>query len=289
LTTQPITYRCVAGTLIPKQRWLFDRTFVDGQEYELAIHEPRSTNSHNHYFAAVREAWKNLPEKLSKRYPDPEHLRKWSLIKCGWVIERTVVCGTEAVAAEVAALAARLDESAVVTIYGTTVIIGTARSQKTTGNDAMNKEEFQKSKQAVLEYIAGLIGVDVATLSAQVSNSSEGAARPDRTDTPAAESGPHPTAAGVTHSEVSVLSDDWRDVYIQNLAGVRDKAASLLTRHTDAIQMIGGEPNAAELAWMRMAWRLVQKRNEDKLKRGEYDAELQKLKTMPLPAAQDAA
>jgi hypothetical protein len=277
------------GALIPKQRWLFDRLFAEGQEYTIEIHEPRSNKSHAHFFAVVREAWKNLPEDAGRQHPDPEHLRKWALIKTGWSIKRNVVCETVDMAHQVAAVAGQLDESAVIVVQGTVVTIATARTQKTTGPGAMQREEFQKSKQDVLDYVASLIGVDSATLSSQVSNSSDAQHQAsDRTDTPAA-NGPQPNlAAGVSHSEASLLSDDWRDVYLQNLAGVRDQAASLLTRHTDAIQMLGGEPNEAELAWMRRAWRLVQKRNEGNLKRGEYEAEVEILKTMPL-AAKDAA
>lgn len=110
-----------------------------------------------------------------------------------------------------------------------------------------------------------------------------------RADAPAGKGPDNPHTAGANPSEASLLSDDWRDTYLIALSGVRDKAASLLTRHAEAIQMIGGDPNEAELAWMRKAWRLVQRRNEAKLKRGEYEAELEKLKSMPLSAAQNAA
>ena len=55
------------------------------------------------------------------------------------------------------------------------------------------------------------------------------------------------------------------------------------------MQMLGGTPTERELAWMRLAWRLVHRRNEGQLKRGEWDVELEKLKTMPLPPAKRAA
>lgn len=277
------------GMLVPKQRWLFDRLFAEGQEYTIEIHEPRSDKSHRHYFAVIREAWKNLPEDLSAQHPSPEHLRKWSLIKLGYSIKRNIVCETTEQRDAIAAMAGQLDENAVVLTQGLVVTVFTAKTQKTTGPGAMNRDDFQKSKQDVIDYVASLIGVDPATLSSQVSNSSDAhQANSDRTDTPAG-SGPQNTPAGVSHSEASLLSDDWRDVYIVSLAGIRDKAASLLTRHAEAMQMLGGEPNESELAWMRRAWRLVQHRNEGKLKRGEYEAELENLKTMPLPAAQNAA
>ena len=274
---RPIDVTRKDGALVPRQRWLFDRLFEEGKDYTIEIHEPRSTRSHNHYFAAVHEAWKNLPEDLADQHPDSEHLRKWALIKTGWSIKHNVVCESNDKALEVAAVAGRLNESAVIVVQGKVVTIATARTQKTTGPQAMNREEFQKSKQDVLDYVASLIGVDSSTLSSHVSDSSGIAG--DRTDTPAA-GRPHAAqAAGVNQIvPASLLSDDWRDVYFQNLAGVRDKPCSLLTRHQDAIQMIGGQPNEFELAWMRRAWRLVRDRNEGDLKPDAYDAAVAELK-----------
>ena len=106
----------------------------------------------------------------------------------------------------------------------------------------------------------------------------------DRTSTPAAESGPHPDAAGVPPLEVSTLSDDWRDVVIQNLAGHRDQPCSLKHRYADAMQMVGGTPNAQEAAWIDLVWRLIARHNKGQLKRGEYDAEIERMKAGPLPA-----
>jgi hypothetical protein len=291
---RPLAVTRKDGVLVPKQKWLFDRLFAEGNAYEIELHEPRSTKSHNHYFRAVHEAWKNLPDHIAKRHPDSEHLRKFALIQTRWSVNRTIVCESAETAQAVAAAAGALNESALVVVDDKVVTIAVARSQKTSGPGAMNKEEFQQSKQAVLDYVASLIGVDSATLASQVSNSSDGPSQAsDRTDTPAASTGlPRPSgdAAGIPpHDEASYLSDDWRDVYIQNLSGIRDKAASLLHRHSDAMQMLGGTPTERELAWMRLAWRLVHRRNEGQLKRGEWDVELEKLKTMPLPPAKRAA
>lgn len=274
------------GALVPKQQWLFDRLFTEGCEYSIEIHEPRSGKSHAHYFATVNEAWKNLPEHHGKRHPDSEHLRKWALIHTGWAIERTVACDSAPVAAAVAAAAASLDESAVIIVQGTIVTIATARSQKMHGPGAMSKEEFQKSKQDVLDYVAGLLGVDVSTLSSQVTNPSDADQRDSqanrRTDAPAAR-GPQPNAAGATYAEeASLLSQDWRATYFIAMTNVQDRAASLLTRHQQAIQMLGGTPNEAELAWMRAAWRLVRDRNEGRLKKGEWESRHERLLAISL-------
>src|SRR6516165_3686228 len=115
---RPIDVTRKDGVLVPRQKWAFDRLFVESGDYTIEIHEPRSKRSHDHYHAAVREAWKNLPEHLAPRFPDPDHLRKWALIKTDWCVERTVVCGNAETANQVAALAGRLDESAVVIVQG---------------------------------------------------------------------------------------------------------------------------------------------------------------------------
>jgi len=287
--SRPLDVTRKDGALVPKQPWLFDRLFAEGRDYTIEIHEQRSTKSQNHYHAAIREAWKNLPEEMSKRFPDPDHLRKWALINTGWAIERTVACESADVAAQVAAVAGRLDESAVVIVQNDVVTIAVAKSQKTTGPGAMNREEFQKSKSDVLEHVANMIGVDVSTLSAQVSNSSAAEPSPphsDRTDTPAASSNaPYPSggAAGVAYIEApSLLPPDWRDTYIVQMTGPTTRAMSVPTRDHNATQMIGPDFNEAEREWMRRVATLTVKRDKGKLKPGEFEVELEKLRTIPL-------
>jgi hypothetical protein len=285
------------GVLVPKQKWLFDRLFAEGNAYEIELHEPRSTKSHNHFFRAVHEAWKNLPDHIAERHPDSEHLRKFALIKTGWSINRTIVCESAETAHAVAAAAGSLNESAVIVVQGKVVTIATARSQKTSGPGAMNKEEFQQSKDAVLDYVAGLIGVDSATLASQVSNSSDGPSQAsDRTDTPAASTGlPRPSgdAAGVQYiDEASLLPPDWRDTYVTTMTGPTTRAMSIQTRDHTALQMIVDKPNEAEREWMRRVATLTVKRDRGKLKAGEFDAELERLKVISLAemmGAKDAA
>jgi hypothetical protein len=278
----------MVAVLVPKQKWLFDRLFPEeGAEYTIEPYEPRSTKSHRHYFAVVREAWKNLPEAAGAQHPDAEHLRKFALIKTGWSIKRNVVCESIEQAHAVSALAGSLDESAVVMVQGMVVTIATARSQKTTGPGCMNREEFQKSKQDVLEYCAGLLGVDVSTLSAQVPHSSDADDRHNddqanhRADTPAAESpGPRTAvqAAGVTLS-------NWFDWYVERLTRNEPEPLSLLSRHQAAIQDGLGElvkDNKNRQAVCRQAWRLVRDRNEQAITVAEYDLRISKLKSIAM-------
>jgi hypothetical protein len=149
-------------SFIPLQPRLADRHFVAGESYPLIVHEPRSTATHNHFFAVVADAHMNLPEELAERLPTPEHLRKYALIRAGYRDERSISCASKAEALRVAAFVKPMDEFAVVTVVGAVVTVYTAKSQSTR---AMGARVFAESKEAVLTVLAGLIGTDPATLS----------------------------------------------------------------------------------------------------------------------------
>lgn len=141
-----------------------DRVYAVGELYPLVVHEERSAESHKHYFAAVNEAWKNLPHDVTaERFPTAEHLRKWALIKAGYADVMPIACASRAEALRAAAMARGLDEFAVVAIVGATVQIYRAQSQS---QRAMGKKAFQESKTRVLDIVAAMIGVDSATLTA---------------------------------------------------------------------------------------------------------------------------
>jgi hypothetical protein len=145
-----------AWTKRAEQRW------AAGEIYHITEQEARSTASHNHYFASVESAWKNLPEILAERFPSSDHLRKYALIRTGWHNSHVVTCGTRADAMRVAALARSLDEFAVVDIppAGSVVTVYTAQSQST----RMGKDDFQSSKDDVLSFLASMIGVKTEDL-----------------------------------------------------------------------------------------------------------------------------
>lgn len=138
-----------------------DKYFVVGQTYPLEVREDRSSKSHNHYFAAIAEAWANLPESIAERFASPDHLRKWALIKAGYRDERSISCASKAEAARVAAFMRPMDDYAVVVARGNVVVAWTAKSQSMR---AMPRGEFQKSKDAVLSVVAELIGTTADTL-----------------------------------------------------------------------------------------------------------------------------
>lgn len=138
-----------------------DRQFVCGEAYYLTPFEERSSRSHAHYFAAVAEAWRNLPEQIADRFPSSEHLRAYALIKSGWRNERTHVAATKAEALRLAAFIQPIDEFAIVTTHGLSVTVWTAKSQSMR---AMNKQDFQRSKEDVLGVLADLIGTSKEAL-----------------------------------------------------------------------------------------------------------------------------
>lgn len=141
-----------------------DRLFCIGETYRMAEVEERSDASHRHEFAWLREAWASLPENLAEHFPTPEHLRKRALIDAGYYHETIIDVGTSAGALRVASYARGEDEFAAVVVRGPVVVIRKAKSQS---RRAMDKAEFQASKTAIMEIVAGILGVEVETLGQQ--------------------------------------------------------------------------------------------------------------------------
>ena len=135
--------------------------FGVGEVVSLQPAEVRSAPSHRHYFACVREAWVNLPEHDAARFPTEGHLRKHALIKAGYCEERSIVCTSQAEARRIAAFIRPIDDYAIVTVDGRVIVQFTAKSQSAA---AMSKAQFQASKEAVLNILAEMLGVDPAAL-----------------------------------------------------------------------------------------------------------------------------
>lgn len=163
--TAPLTFRWEGDCFVPASKFMAgraDQEFVIGQTYRLVEHHERSGESHRHYFAALHDAWANLPDAAAEQFPSSEHLRKFALIKCGFYDQTTYSAQSDGEASRVHALLAH-DEFAIVTIDGHTVTRYTAKSQSM---KAMGKRKFQESKQAVLDYVADLIRVKPEELAA---------------------------------------------------------------------------------------------------------------------------
>jgi hypothetical protein len=150
--------------MVPMRPQEAAKAFVEGRRYWLEEVSDRSWISHQHEFAWIKQAWENLPEQLADTFPSPEHLRKAALIATGWHRETIVDAGNAAAALRVAAYARGEDEFAHVVTRGSTVIVRKARSQRMHGHDRMDKDEFQRSKDDILGWIANLIGVEAERL-----------------------------------------------------------------------------------------------------------------------------
>lgn len=162
---RPVVFQWDGDNMVPLPRFkqLCDRQYVVGEEYPLTLLERRSMASHNHFFAAVAEAWKNLPEDVAKRFPTADHLRKWALVQVGFAKERTIVCDSERHARECAATVRVLDEFAVIRVEKNIVHVWIAASQSTAAMPT--REDFMASKSAVLDLLASMINVPRAQLS----------------------------------------------------------------------------------------------------------------------------
>jgi len=158
----PFTWNGEAMEVRPGFQRQADQQFCVGESYRLAPIEDRSDISHNHEFAWLREAWASLPEALSGRFPNPAVLRKWALIQSGFCTVTDHVCQFKTEARRTAEiLRAQTDDYAVVLIEGTVVRVLKAKSQS---RKAMDKAEFQASKTAIMDVIAGLLDVDPEAL-----------------------------------------------------------------------------------------------------------------------------
>lgn len=160
---EPTLFRWCAerSVMVPLRASRADHIYTDQEIYRLGVIEERSTNSHSHYFAALNEAWMNLPDALSVRYPTSEHFRRTGLIETGWCDTHTLVCSSKAEAQRVAAFARPIDEFSVVIAKECTITRYVAKSQS---YRAMGKADFQKSKDDVLTWAANLIGMSPAEL-----------------------------------------------------------------------------------------------------------------------------
>jgi hypothetical protein len=164
--TAPLALQWDGEAFVPVARFRrqCDQTYVVGEVYVMERHEDRSAVSHRHFFAAIREAWMNLPDDAADRFRSPEALRKFTLIKAGYADSQSIVCASKAEASRVAGFMRPIDEFAVITVEGATVTRWTAKSQS---QNAMGKKVFGESKQRVLEVLADMIGTSTGDLAKQ--------------------------------------------------------------------------------------------------------------------------
>lgn len=135
--------------------------FGAGGVFAMVELQDRSPETHRHFFATVREAWKNLDERDAERFPSDVHLRKWALIKAGFCDQRSMVCASNAEAQRVAAFMRRADGYDLVVIRGKVLTQYTAHSQAV---GAMKPDVFQRSKEGVFRVLSERLGVEVTDL-----------------------------------------------------------------------------------------------------------------------------
>ena len=142
---------------LPRYRNVAQRQFGEGGEHVLEEVSERSMASHNQYFAALKDYFDNLPERIQARFPTPEHLRKFLLIEADWFDEREFEMESERHAKALATYIRTEDTYARIAVRrGKTVIVRKAKSQSL---KAMGKADFEASKRAVLELAEQLVGV----------------------------------------------------------------------------------------------------------------------------------
>ena len=145
------------AVMVPLRKTAALRHYVDEQVYTLEEVQERSANSHNHYFASLHEAWLNLPDDVAERFVNEEHFRKFCLIKTGYCDQRQIVCSSKAEAERIAAFVRSMSPYTLATVKDRVVTAFEAKSQS---YRSMSKDEFRKSKDAVLDYAASLIGTE---------------------------------------------------------------------------------------------------------------------------------
>jgi hypothetical protein len=159
-----IICRFTDGALVPStnyQRHLAFERWTEGQLVPVVEQSERSTASHNHEFAWLKEAWNSLPDELLDQYPNQEVLRKHGLIAKGHCTMVQHSCPTEAEAKRLAAILKPYDVYAIVRQRGPVVTVYTAVSQS---RRAMGAAAFQQSKSDLMDFVAELLGVDPETL-----------------------------------------------------------------------------------------------------------------------------
>jgi hypothetical protein len=158
-TAPPLAFEWTdEGVMKPLNPKRADAFYAVGERYIMEPVHQRSDATHKHEFAWLRDAWMSLPEGLADLYPTTEHLRKRALIDAGYYDESITDAGSNAAALRVASAFRAIDDFSLVIVRGPLVVRRTAKSQS---RRAMNKDEFQASKTAIMEVIAGMIGVPV--------------------------------------------------------------------------------------------------------------------------------
>lgn len=154
-----IVYEWDGEAMVPLPRFhnLANAEFTVGERYRCEVQEDRSWVSHRHQFAWLHKAYMSLPEHVAARFKNEEQLRKHGLIAGGFCDSTTIVCASKAEAERWCEYLRKREPDTIIQISGNVLIQFTARSQ---ARNAMDATTFQRSKQAVLDYVDGLLGIE---------------------------------------------------------------------------------------------------------------------------------
>lgn len=157
MTPGVIVYQWSGQAMVPMRRFADHcaDTFKSGDFYHLEVQQQRRESSHRHYFAALDEAWANLPHEydLESWSQSREHLRHFALIRCGWFNAKVIQCASNAEAVRWATIMRPMKPFGIVTAVRSTVVEHLAVSQQ---RASMGSKDFMKSKWQVLDFVAAL-------------------------------------------------------------------------------------------------------------------------------------
>lgn len=156
----PLDFVWSGEAMVPVNPRAADRQYTVGERYRLDVREDRSHASHSHFFATVEDAFANLPEDMTARFPTADTLRKYALVKSGFHLPpQSIVCASKAEAVRV--LRGIGPDYDFATLNESTVTLFKAESQS---YRAMGKQRFQDSKNKVLEVLADMLDVSPEVL-----------------------------------------------------------------------------------------------------------------------------
>ena len=133
----------------------------------LEINRTRSGKSHRHAFHELDAAWATLPEHLQGApwAANPETFRKHLLIVCGYSHSRVITTASPIEARHIASDLIKLAYAAhgysICDVRGGTICLYTPMSMS---YRAMNRDEFQTVKDALLDAAAALLGTTAEAL-----------------------------------------------------------------------------------------------------------------------------
>jgi hypothetical protein len=130
-----------------------------GEVYQIEPTLPRSMASHRHYFIVLHRAFENLPEELREQFPNENDLRDHALIMTDHANVQTYVYDSARAARkarDMLIVLLRRHEYCLVDVRGQTLRVRTAKSQSVA---AMDRKQFQQSKNDVLGYVASMLGI----------------------------------------------------------------------------------------------------------------------------------